>query len=96
MLVAIYFGNVIDASRRFHFHVTISAAAQTVCRDLDYIEDLDAILKAKLIEQLKYCDAYGRRTDMAADTPYTTIVHRDLWTNNIMLLKGTFSMRSFK
>lgn len=38
--------------------------------------------------QFKECDKFNKSTEHIADSPYTTIVHRDLWTNNIMILKG--------
>lgn len=42
-------------------------------------------------KQLKICDEFGRDTSYTEDTPYTTVVHRDLWTNNIMIKRGKLS-----
>lgn len=41
--------------------------------------------------QLRACDKLSRNIVEVEDSPYTTVVHRDLWVNNIMVLKGKSS-----
>lgn len=50
---------------------------------------IDDELREKVLAQLMKCDNFQRDTTQVEDSPYTTIVHRDLWINNIMLLKGS-------
>lgn len=40
------------------------------------------------MKQLTICSKWRKDTNLQRDTPYTTIVHRDLWTNNIMFTTG--------
>lgn len=48
----------------------------------------DEYLK-KVLTQLMKCDDFYRNTKRVEDSPYTTVVHRDLWINNIMVLNGS-------
>lgn len=59
-----------------------------MCSELVFIEGLSAERRVAIENQFRICDKFSRRTERAADTPYTTIVHRDLWTNNIMIKRG--------
>lgn len=45
-------------------------------------------MRTTVEKQLKICDLIDRDTVPVPDTPYTTVVHRDLWTNNIMIKMG--------
>lgn len=61
---------------------------QSICKELRFVDDLNPTLRVKIEMQLNECDKFNKNTEPIADSPYTTIVHRDLWTNNIMILKG--------
>lgn len=50
---------------------------------------MDDEYREKVLAQLRKCDELSRDTTRAEDSPYTTIVHQDLWINNIMVLKGS-------
>lgn len=58
------------------------------------LKKLDSKLRDKIQRQLKIGNEFSRDTSQTSDTPYTTIVHRDLWINNIMIKKGTFFLVS--
>lgn len=55
---------------------------------MQLIKGIDDEYRAKILAQLLECDTFSRDTNRVDDSPYTTIVHRDLWINNIMVLKG--------
>lgn len=59
-----------------------------VLRDLQFVDGLDDEYRARVLTQVADGDKFDRDTIVEEDTPYTTIVHHDLWINNIMLLKG--------
>lgn len=59
-----------------------------VLKNLALVDDIDNEYRAKAMAQVMECDKFDRDTTVAAHTPYTTVVHRDLWINNIMILKG--------
>lgn len=59
------------------------------------MDDFDADMRIKIRKQLNICDKFNRDTARTLDTPYTTIVHRDLWTNNIMIKRGKYSKLIF-
>lgn len=61
---------------------------QGVCSELQYINNLDPQLREIITTQLGICDELSRNTKRSEDSPYTTVVHRDLWVNNIMVLRG--------
>lgn len=61
---------------------------QSVCASVDRITNLDKDLREKVRHQLKVCNDWRKDTSLQADTPYTTIAHRDLWNNNIMFTRG--------
>ncbi|XP_055309442.1 uncharacterized protein LOC129573174 [Sitodiplosis mosellana] len=67
-----------------------------LCNELKFVDDLDPEFRIAIEEQLKICDKFGRDTTRTADTPYTTIVHRDLWTNNIMIKKDDIDVSVIK
>lgn len=50
---------------------------------------IDDEYREKVLDQLRKCDDLHRDTSRVEDSPYTTVVHRDLWINNIMVLKGS-------
>lgn len=63
---------------------------QTVCREVEEAHiSIDDKHRKKVLAQLIKCDDLQRDTARVEDSPYTTIVHRDLWINNIMVLKGS-------
>lgn len=66
----------------------LNRLSQMVRRDLELVEGIDEAYRAKVIAQVLTCDALDRDLNEIEDTPYTTFVHRDLWINNFMLLKG--------
>lgn len=45
-------------------------------------------MRIKIEKQLKTCYKFTRDTVRAKDTAFTTVVHRDLWINNVMIKKG--------
>lgn len=60
-----------------------------MCNGIDFIENITPTLLERVKQQMSICsqinrDIYAHQTD----TPYTTIVHRDLWINNIMISRG--------
>lgn len=59
-----------------------------VRRDLLFVPDIDDEFRTRVLKQIVDGDVYDRNTITEDDTPYTTVVHHDLWINNIMLLKG--------
>lgn len=65
-----------------------------MCSELSFIEGLDAKRRATIEHQFHICNRFAITTDRVVDTPYTTIVHRDLWTNNIMIKRGKFKFTS--
>lgn len=65
---------------------------QGIIDELRFVEDLDEEFRISLEKVLKESDEYDKDSVRAADTPYTTVVHRDLWTNNIMIKKGKSSI----
>lgn len=68
---------------------------QSVCSDLNHVDSVDVDLIDVIKRQLKICFDFARDTNRAADTPYTTVVHRDLWINNVMIKRGN-STRSIQ
>lgn len=52
---------------------------------------MDDELRTKIQKQLNIGLDFARDTTRACDTPYTTVVHRDLWINNIMIKRGECS-----
>lgn len=61
---------------------------QSLNASLDRIHNFDTDLHAKVNEQLVACSEWRKNTSIQADTPYTTIIHRDLWINNILFTCG--------
>lgn len=61
---------------------------QGVCSELQYVDNLDPQLREIIKKQLRMNDEFSRNTKRAKDSPYTTVVHRDLWVNNVMILRG--------
>lgn len=61
---------------------------QSLNASLDRIHNFDTDLRAKVSEQLVACSEWRKNTSIQADTPYTTIIHRDLWINNILFTCG--------
>lgn len=59
-----------------------------MCSELVFVEGLSAERRTAIENQFRISDEFSQKTERAADTPYTTIVHRDLWTNNVMIKKG--------
>lgn len=66
----------------------LSSTVQSINASLDRIQNFDTVLRAKVSEQLIECSEWRKNTNQQADTPYTTIVHHDLWMNNILFTCG--------
>lgn len=60
-----------------------------MCNDTRFIIGLDKELQEKIENQLRDCYRHAR-TMCHTDTPYTTVIHRDLWSTNFMIKKGIF------
>lgn len=60
-----------------------------VRRELALVDGIDDEYRAKVLAQVIECDDFDRDMNVTEHTPYTTVVHRDLSINNIMVLKGT-------
>lgn len=52
------------------------------------VQGLDKKLQQKIFQQLKVCSDWRNQNILAIDSPYTSIAHCDLWTNNIMFTCG--------
>lgn len=65
-----------------------NSMVQSINASLDRIHNFDGGLRAKVSAQLVRCSEWRKNTNIQADTPYTTIIHRDLWTNNILFTCG--------
>lgn len=61
---------------------------QSTTNELHLVDDLDHELRTKIKKQLKVGLDFARDTTRASNTSYTTIVHRDLWINNIMIKRS--------
>lgn len=61
---------------------------QAVHSDLKYVKYIKPELRQKVHAQIERCIAFSQTNKNGPDTPYSTIVHRDLWTNNFMISKG--------
>lgn len=55
---------------------------------MNYVDSLDTERRAIIQKQLRVCDERGKNPNLVEDTPYTTLVHGDLWTNNVMIKRG--------
>lgn len=60
---------------------------QAVRFDLKYV-NISRQLRRKVNAQIDECIAFSRMNKNGPDTPYSTVVHRDLWANNFMISKG--------
>lgn len=61
---------------------------QVLCDKLRYIDGFDFRLRTYLQQRFEICEKIRKIPTHPDDTPYTTVVHRDLWSNNIMVSKG--------
>lgn len=61
---------------------------KSTANELNLIDDLDEKLRRKIQNQLKIGFKFLGDLTRANDTPYTTVVHRDLWINYVMIKKG--------
>lgn len=52
------------------------------------MRNINSELLDKIDHQLRIGMDFSRDINRTVDTPYTTVVHRDLWLNNIMIKKG--------
>lgn len=52
------------------------------------VKNLTPKVRVDIEKQLKTCFKFTKDTRRADDTPFTTIAHRDLWINNIMIKKS--------
>lgn len=53
------------------------------------MKNIDSDLRSKIEKQFQIGFDFAKDTSETADTPFTTICHRDLWVNNIMISKGS-------
>lgn len=65
---------------------------QGICSEINYVNSLSDERRVIIQQQLRICDDCGKEQNHVADTPYTTLVHGDLWTNNIMIKKGHLNL----
>lgn len=62
--------------------------SQAVRSDLTFVHGIDPVLSSKVDSQIDKCFEFGKLNENGPDTPYSTVVHRDLWTNNFMIRRG--------
>lgn len=55
-----------------------------------FIDNLDPKLRDDVEKQLRVCYALmmKERSDVPEDTPYSTVIHRDFWSTNLMIKKS--------
>lgn len=56
---------------------------------MQFIDNIDPKLRIEIEKQLRIDFEFTKDTCDVADTSFTTVVHRDLWLNNIMIKRGT-------
>lgn len=71
----------------FVSYIYLIRRSQAVHYDLKYVR-INQTLRRKVDAQIKNCIAFSQINKNGSDTPYSTVVHRDLWTNNFMISKG--------
>ncbi len=52
-------------------------------------------LKIAIENALNDSNDYLKRPDSLPESPYTTLFHRDMWSKNIMIKRGTFMRNPF-
>lgn len=69
-------------------HSILLTFFQAVAEDFLHFENLPIEIRTKVENLFDDGIQFVTNSARAADTPYTTVLHDDVWVNNIMIKRG--------